>query len=213
MKDGLPEVPVASGNLRYERVVPRPPADGAVDLQAALPGEGPLELDIGFGRGASLFSRAEAAPESRIIGVEIKAKWAYKVEARRLRLEMDQIRAWCADVRGMLTRATPEACLQRVFVHFPDPWWKKRHAKRRVIESALLDDLARLMVDGGDLYVQTDVLDRAELYAATIDAHASFEREPEWLKENPFGGVSNRESRAAEDGLPVYRILSKRIAR
>lgn len=210
--DVLLDVPEANGNLRYERVALRPP-DGTIDLDAAIPGEGDLEIDIGFGRGASLFSRAAAAPESRIVGIEIKAKWAYKVEKRRRALGLGNVLAWAADARDLLRRAGPDDSVQRVFVHFPDPWWKKRHAKRRVVAPELLDDLARLLVSGGQLFVQTDVLDRAELYAEVIDAHPLFERQVTptgWLDGNPFGSVSNRESRAELDGLPVFRTLAIR---
>ena len=210
--DGLLDVPEANGNLRYERVALRPP-EGSIDLDAAVPGEGDLEVDIGFGRGASLFSRAAAAPERRIVGIELKAKWAYKVEKRRRALGLSNVLAWAADARDLLRRAGPDGSVQRVFVHFPDPWWKKRHAKRRVLGPELLDDLARLLVPGGQLFVQTDVLDRAELYADVIDAHPLFERQMTptgWLEGNPFGSVSNRESRAELDGLPVFRTLAIR---
>ncbi len=147
------------------------------------------------------------------MGIEIKAKWAYKVEKRRRTLGLVNVLAWAADARDLLRRAGPDDSVRRVFVHFPDPWWKKRHTKRRVVGPELLDDLARLMVSGGELFVQTDVLDRAELYAGVIDAHPLFERRATpsgWLEENPFGSVSNRESRAEVDELPVFRTLAIR---
>ncbi|MGF1467812.1 MAG: tRNA (guanosine(46)-N7)-methyltransferase TrmB [Sandaracinaceae bacterium] len=198
------------GPRRYGPLAPSLP-DGRIDLSALVEGGGPLELDIGFGRGRSLFERAEAAPQVRLIGLEIKAKWAFKVEARLRQRGLTNVRAFHADALDALVRSGPEGCLQRVFVHFPDPWWKKRHAKRRVVGPVLLDELARLLAPGGELYVQTDVEERAADYRARIAAHPAFRlRSTPYLADNPFGARSNREVRAEEDGLPVYRILAER---
>lgn len=198
--------------VRYDLMAPRPP-EGEVDLRTLWTDEkGPIELDIGFGRGASLFERAAAAPESRILGIEIKTKWAYKCDERRKRLGLDRIRVFSTDVRTLLPRLGPDGSVMRVFVHFPDPWWKKRHQHRRVVGSELLDELARLMAAGADLYVQTDVEERAMEYVEAIRSHPAFllATDSGLVDRNPFAARSNRERRADDDGLPVYRILAHR---
>lgn len=200
-----PETPP---RVRYEDFAPTLP-DGPVDLTALIEGDGPLELDIGFGRGRSLIDRARQGV-SRVFGVEIKAKWAHKVEERRARLKLENARAVRGDARELLSRAGPDGCVRRVFVHFPDPWWKKRHAKRKVVSESFLDTLARLLEPGGELYVQTDVEERADEYRALIEAHDAFSS-VERIDENPFGALSNREARAHEDGLPVHRLLARRV--
>jgi len=198
--------------IRYHELAPKL-AGGDLLLPALIEGDGPLELDVGYGRGASLFSRAEVAPESRLIGIEIKAKWAYKVDERRKRLGLDNVRAYQGDAREVLSRAGPDGCLSSVYVHFPDPWWKKRHRKRRVLGDAFADDLARLLRPGGALFVQTDVEDRGAMYRDLLRAHTAFTLEGEdgFVDENPFGSRSNREVRSDEDGVPVYRILARRV--
>ncbi|MCB9591689.1 MAG: tRNA (guanine-N7)-methyltransferase [Sandaracinaceae bacterium] len=185
---------------------PSPP-DGPVDLPSLIDGDAPLELDIGFGRGRSFIVRARAR-ESRVIGIEIKAKWSFLVEERRIREGLDNARAFRADARELLERAGPDGCVRRAFVHFPDPWWKKRHTKRMVVTDTFLDTLARLIGPGGELYVQTDVEERADAYEALMVEHPAFE--PRRLDDNPWA-KSNREVRADEDGLPVYRILAGRL--
>jgi tRNA (guanine-N7-)-methyltransferase len=198
--------------IRYETMAPRPP-EGGVDLDALLPGAGPLELDLGFGRGRSFLERASTRPDVRVIGLELKAKWAYKVEQRRISLALENARALRADARELLPRSGPDGCLARIYVHFPDPWWKKRHGKRRVVGEEFLDVAARLLASGAELFVQTDVEDRAADYAQAIASHAAFDAaRPKGLmiSENPFGARSNREVRAEEDGLPIYRILARR---
>ena len=214
-RSALEDVPVdpVNGRRRYERVAPRLAESGPIDLPSLLPageaGDAPLELDIGFGRGASLFARHEASPTSRLLGIEIKHKWAYRVEARCQRRGLSNVRAFAADARDVLARAQPEGCLSKVFVHFPDPWWKKRHAKRRVLGADVLDDLARLLEPRGVLFVQTDVADRMEIYAALVRANDAF-TDVRSLEDNPFGSVSNRERRAVDDGLPIHRLIAIR---
>jgi tRNA (guanine-N7-)-methyltransferase len=196
----------------YGSFAPKPP-EGPVDLRALVPGDGPLELDLGFGRGRSLLERSAAHPEVRVIGIEVKAKWAHKVEERRAAQGLENARAFFADVRELLPRSGPDGCLARVFVHFPDPWWKKRHTKRRVLMPELLDQLARLLASGGELFVQTDVEERAKDYEELLAAHAAFApaRSAFAIAENPFGARSNREARAESDGLPVHRLLARRV--
>ena len=97
-------------------------------------------------------------------------------------------------------------------LHFPDPWWKKRHDKRRVIGEALLAELLRLMKPGGELFIQTDVQHRAEQYVAQLRETAGFTLASHsgYVEANPFDARSNREKRAIEDGLPVWRVLATR---
>lgn len=196
---------------RYDLVAPRRD-EGPIDLTAWPPGDGPLEIDVGFGRGRSLFARAEAAPGARLLGVEIKRKWAYKVEERRKARGLERVRVLAGDARDVLSRCEPTASVARVFVHFPDPWWKKRHRKRRLVDAGFLDLVARLLEDGGELYVQTDVPDRALAYREEIERHPALRLLPA-PPDNPFGNASNRERRALADGLPIHRLLARRAPR
>lgn len=196
----------------YREQAPRAP-EGRFSLEELIEGSGPIELDIGFGRGLSLFERSAAAPESRILGIELKTKLAYKVNERLRKRDLEKVKVLCGDAREILKRAEPGRSVRRVAIHFPDPWWKKRHDKRRVIGEVLLTELARLMVSGGELFIQTDVEHRAEQYLAAIAGAPGFSLATEsgYVDENPFGARSNREKRALEDGLPVWRILATRV--
>ncbi len=192
----------------YAEQAPRAP-EGPFSLHAVAGGEGPLELDIGFGRGRSLLDRAEVAPDSRIIGIEVKTKWACRVRERLRKHGVSNVQVLCGDAREILNRAGPDGIVDKVAVHFPDPWWKKRHQKRRMVDESLLVELRRLMRPGGKLFIQTDVEDRAELYLRQIRAIDGFGR-TSFVDENPFLARSNREIRAVEAGLPVWRILAIR---
>jgi len=190
-----------------------------VQISSILPGDGPIEIEIGPGRGSFIFERCDAAPDSRILGLEIRLKWASIVDERlQKKGEAHRARVLADDAKVALGRLQPDASVTRLFMHFPDPWWKKRHTKRLVMGDAFLDDVTRLLMDGGELFVQTDVEERAEQYRLTIDAHPDLEPagdEPgaPWMQENPYGARSNREHRAIEDGLPVHRLRYTRCTR
>lgn len=197
---------------RYVALAPKPP-EGTIDLPSLWPADaqGDIELEIGFGRGMFLFERAQAAPSARLLGIEIKRKWAYLVQQRAIALGLSGVRVWSGDAREILLRLSPSGSVARVFMHFPDPWWKKRHEKRRLRGPEMLDPLARLLRPGGELYLQTDVEERAEVFLQDLRAHPLLVvAEPPYLPDNPYGARSNREKRAIQDGLPVYRIVAKR---
>lgn len=196
---------------RYRSWASRAPEEG-LDLLEIFPQSREIEMEIGFGRGLFLRQRAARVPEHGLLGIEIKNKWAYLVEQRAQAAGLGNVRVFAGDVRELLPRLRPAGALARVFIHFPDPWWKKRHEKRSVVCTATLDALAPLLRPGGELFVQTDVQDRAQAHHALLAAHPAFElgAGDGWLAENPYGAVSNREARAAQDGLPVYRLLATR---
>ncbi len=203
---------------RYD-APPRLPAEGPVDVRAFLSAAAsdPIELEIGPGRGGFMLERLATAPEVRMLGLEIRRKWATLVDERLAR-EGLRGRVVCEDARLALPRLEPDASVQRVFVHFPDPWWKKRHHKRLVLVDPLVAQIARLLCDGGELFLQTDVPERADEYEARIAAHEALLPHGDApgsprLAANPYGARGNRERRADADGLPVYRLRYRRKSR
>jgi tRNA (guanine-N7-)-methyltransferase len=197
---------------RYRALAPRAP-DGLLDLAALLPGDGPIELEIGFGHGLFLYERAAACPQTRILGLEIKKKWATLVAQRCAQRGLTHVTAWSDDARLVLPRVSAES-VTRVFMNFPDPWWKRRHAKRRLTGDTLLDAIVRVLAPGGELFMQTDVAEAAARHLDALAGHPQLELRGDrgHLAENPYGARSNREARAFEDGLPVYRTLAVKCA-
>lgn len=192
------------------------PAGDRVDLGSVVVGR-PIELEVGPGPKAGfLVERALAAPEAGLIGLEIRKKWAAVGDARLAKLgHAARARVFCEDARSTLPRLGPDGSLARVFLHFPDPWWKKRHTKRLVMGEVFLAEVSRLLAPGGELFVQTDVEERAAEYESAVTTHGAFEPSGERggsprITENPFAARSPREHRAIADGLPVYRMLWKR---
>ncbi|HEX3772399.1 MAG TPA: tRNA (guanine-N7)-methyltransferase [Polyangiaceae bacterium] len=207
------------------------PYDDAPRLPSAVPGASPdadrievrslvagewTEIELGPGRGWFLVERTEVEPRAGLVGLEIRRKWAAIVDARlAARGYGARARVFAEDARFALPRLGPDGSVRRFFVHFPDPWWKKRHAKRLLVQGDFLDHVARLLEPNGELFVQTDVEERAAGYEELVSADARFvpwgdaEGTPR-LVENPYVARSPRERRAIADGLPVHRMRWRR---
>jgi tRNA (guanine-N7-)-methyltransferase len=185
------------------------------DVATGAPRE--IELEIGPGPKAGfLVERACAAPEVALIGLEIRHKWALEGDGCLAREgHASRARVFCEDARLAMPRIRPNGCVARIYLHFPDPWWKKRHAKRLVAGEWFVAEVARLLVAGGELFVQTDVEERAEHYARAVTAHQAFEAAGDVdgsaeLEDNPYGARTTREHRAIAQGLPIHRLRWRR---
>lgn len=168
----------------------------------------PVEVEVGPGRGAFALERLAAVPEARLIGFEIKRKWATIVDERLKQRGLGaRGRVFCADIRLVLPRL-PDRSLSIVYFHFPDPWWKKRHKKRLVATPQLLVELARVVIPGGEVFVQTDVEERALTYESMLNDAAGFKptEATARITHNPYSAMSPRERRATTDGLPIFRL-------
>jgi tRNA (guanine-N7-)-methyltransferase len=193
---------------------PRLP-EGVVDVSSLVSGKS-YELEIGPGRGGFVFERAAEAPDSALIGLEVRLKWAAVVDGRLAKHGLsERARVFAEDAKHALPRLAPDGVLARVFVHFPDPWWKKRHAKRILIDASLLGQIVRLLAPGGELFVQTDVAERAAEYEAMVSADPALTPAGDSagsarMADSPYAARSPRERRALADGLPVVRLRWRR---
>lgn len=190
---------------------PRLPEGDFVDARTLVRGDW-LEIEVGPGRGGFMFERAAAESGAALIGLEVRRKWAAIVDVRLAKGGLaPRARVFAEDAKDALPRLGPDGAFRRAFLHFPDPWWKKRHRKRLVMGDAFLEQIARLLEKGGELFVQTDVDERIDEYESQILACPSFAAAGDApgsarLVENPYGARSPREHRAITDGLPVHRL-------
>jgi tRNA (guanine-N7-)-methyltransferase len=195
---------------------PRLPEGDRVDVTSLVAGRW-FEVEIGPGRGWFLVERAEAEPDAGLFGLEIRRKWATVVDERLAKRGLGgRARVFAEDAASALPRLTPDSCLRRVFVHFPDPWWKKRHNKRLVVRDRFIDEVARLLEPDGELFLQTDVEERAEQYESLLRGDPRFvprgdaQGSPR-IADHPYIARSPRERRAMTDGLPVHRLRWSRL--
>jgi tRNA (guanine-N7-)-methyltransferase len=205
----------APARVRPYADAPRVPEGERIDPRDLVgAGATPVELEFGPGRGGFVFERLAADPALRFIGLEIRRKWATIVDRKiAASPHAGRARVFAEDARDVLPRFV-EASIARAFVHFPDPWWKKRHHKRLLVGAAFLNELVRVLRPDGELFIQTDVEERAAAYEALCNACPGLAPAPDGprIEENPFGARSPREKRAIADGIPIYRLLYRRVA-
>jgi tRNA (guanine-N7-)-methyltransferase len=117
----------------------------------------PLEVEVGSGKGLFLRSAAAARPEVDLLGIEVATKYARFAAAMLAKRDLHNALVIQADALRIFAELLPDASLHGVHVYFPDPWWKKRHKKRRVMRQSFLRDVQRTLLPGGLLHFWTDV--------------------------------------------------------
>jgi tRNA (guanine-N7-)-methyltransferase len=118
-------------------------------------------LEIGFGMGQSLVATAQAKPETSFIGIEVHKPGVGKLLHCMDKRGVDNIRIYCHDAVEILRDCIPDASLDTVQIFFPDPWHKKRHNKRRLIQPVFVAQLISKLKSGGILHLATDWEDYA----------------------------------------------------
>ena len=142
----------------------------ALDLSAVFGNDHPVFLEIGFGNGDSLAQMAQHHPERNYLGIEVHRPGVGHLLLRLDELGCSNVRVIRHDAVEVLEQMIPTAGLAGVYLFFPDPWHKKRHHKRRILQPALLDELARVIRAGGLFHAATDWQDYAEHMMAVLSA-------------------------------------------
>lgn len=186
----------------YYRQAPEP-----IDIEAVFAEpDKPLLLDIGCARGRFLLRMAEAEPAWNYLGVEIREPLVE--EANRLAAEagLNNLHYHFCNAMLWLERlleGIPAGALQTVTIQFPDPWFKKKHAKRRMVNQEMVDTIAQHLAPAGRVFVQTDIEFLAEEMFALFRRDDRFIESP--VDANPFPIKTEREKAVEDKDLPVYR--------
>jgi tRNA (guanine-N7-)-methyltransferase len=169
-----------------------------------------IELEIGCADAQFLFERAVVDPSRTYVGLEIREELVHFVN--------DKARGLGAPVHAVFCQAQlhlgeifGDAQVDRVFINFPDPWFKKKHQNRRMVDAQLLAALAEVTRPGAEILFQSDV------WEVALDAMDELERQDDryandagpwtfWRGGNPYGVRSWREQNAEETGLPIWRM-------
>lgn len=147
---------------------------GTLDYDAVFEQRGPVVFEIGFGMGQSLLAQALAEPDHRYVGVEVHRPGVGKLLHDAMEAKATNIRVYCHDAVEVLEQCIPATSLDRVQVFFPDPWHKKKHHKRRLIQPEFLSLLARHMKPGAMLHLATDWQNYAEHMLEVLTPHPDF---------------------------------------
>jgi tRNA (guanine-N7-)-methyltransferase len=147
----------------YLRTLPELPRP--FDPQALFGRKAPLEIEVGSGKGLFLVGAAEQTPLHDFLGVEVSHKYARYAAARLAKKQLSNAKMVDGDGLQLFSELLPDSSAVAVHVYFPDPWWKKRHHKRRVMKQSFLRDIERVLRPGGTLHFWTDV---KQYFDATI---------------------------------------------
>ena len=185
-----------------------PPADQKVSLRAVFGNNLPVEAEIGSGKGAFLLRRAKRRPEINLLGIEWVPAYAHYVADRALRAGLANVRVLCADAARLFNQL-PDRCLWRIHIYFPDPWPKRKHLRRRLLNARFLAHMYRVLRPGGWLGIVTDHRDyfqhiRRDLSKVPRLAVVSF---PASNKAGFLVG-SNFEAKYAAKGKSFYTIAA-----
>jgi tRNA (guanine-N7-)-methyltransferase len=180
----------------------------------APPGQA-LEVELGAAEAHFLLERAAREPGGRYVGVEIRRELVEAVNADCARLGLENVRSVFANMSVDMPRLFAPASVRRFFLNFPDPWFKSRQHKRRVIGPGLVAEIERALAPGGELYVMTDI------FALALDAMAALEEAPgfanangawTFARENPYAAKSRRERQCETEGVRIWRLLYRRLS-
>jgi tRNA (guanine-N7-)-methyltransferase len=150
---------------------------GILDLRTVFGREAPRTLEIGFGNGESLIALAAARPDEDFLGIEVHRPGVGHLMLRAEALGLSNLRVICRDAVEVLGERLGDATLDAVLLYFPDPWPKKRHHKRRIVQPAFVDLVARKLKSGGRFRLATDWQPYAEHMLEVVGACAQFENE------------------------------------
>jgi len=146
----------------------------ALDLPTLFGRAAPRMLEIGFGAGEALLEFASAHPEIDCIGVEVHRPGVGRLLLGAEAATLSNLRVICHDAVEVLQHQLPPASIALVHIFFPDPWPKKRHHKRRLIQPAFVELLAKVIAPGGTLRLATDWEPYAQHMREVIDASSAF---------------------------------------
>ena len=193
----LPKIDPAIDYSRYLRTVEQLPSPW--DAAALFGRAAPLEVEVGSGKGLFLQNAALSNADRNFLGVDVAAKYARFIAARLAKNEIANAVAVHGDGLRMFRELIPADALAAVHVYFPDPWWKARHHKRRVMTEAFLADIVRALQPGGRLHFWTDV---EEYFTSTLELIARC---------TPLAGPLAVGERAAEHDLDYRTHFERRM--
>lgn len=179
----------------------------AIDPQALMPGAAEVWLEIGFGGGEHMAAQAAKRPDVVVMGAEPFQNGAASALRHIDEAGLKNVRLLIGDARELMA-ALPDACLDRVFIMFPDPWPKARHHKRRLIQAETVAELARVLKPGGKLRFASDWEDYVDWTLERFTADPAFrwsaERADDW-RTPPADHITTRyEEKRLGDIAPIW---------
>lgn len=182
--------------------------DTFLDLPGLFGDDHPIELELGFGKGRFLLDAAQRRPGHNFIGVEMAGKYLRLAHDRAVRRQLPNVRFVHGDAREFVDFFVPAESVRELHVYFPDPWPKKKHHKRRLLDAEFFEEALRILEPEGRLWIATD---HDDYYEAIREALDPFEAERFDLVDAEWEGVStNYEDKFVRQGSSIHRRVLRR---
>ena len=170
----------------------------------------PLHLDLGCAAGHFLIKMAQEHKDWNFLGLEIRQALVERANRWKSEKGLNNLFFFTGQadiVLKPLAESLPINVLQYVSINFPDPWFKRRHHKRRIINTELVNTLAAYLQPNGKVFIQTDVEELLPEVKSLFLAHSHFSLVQELMENNPFSIITEREASVLRLGRKVYRVL------
>lgn len=176
---------------------------------------GRIEVEVGCGKGRFLLDRAATHPEDSFVGLEFARAYLLTIEERTHRRGLSNVRLARAEGRQFFWESIPDASIHAFHLLYPDPWPKKRHHRRRLIQHEFLEDLRRVLLPGGEINLATDHAGYFEWMVLHFEVwKATFVMEPRVIQTPEeragFVGRTNYEVKFLAEGRPLYLLTGYR---
>ncbi|MDM3870867.1 tRNA (guanosine(46)-N7)-methyltransferase TrmB [Porticoccus sp. W117] len=188
--------------------------DGALDPHAVFGRSAPLVLEIGFGMGDSLLAMAAAEPDKDFIGIDVHPPGVGRLINNAGKQNLRNLRCYLADANDVLEDCIADASLARVQLYFPDPWHKKKHHKRRILQPAFAQQIAGKLAPGGVFHMATDWQNYAEHMLDVMEAAEEFSNNAGAGQYSPrpdYRPITKFEKRGERLGHGVWDLLYRRV--
>jgi len=188
-------------------------AESTLNLPNLFQRDVPITLEIGFGNGDSLAIMAKAAPERNFLGIEVHRPGVGRLLHLIGEYELSNVRVIHYDAIEILKHCMPSHSIDRVQLFFPDPWHKKRHNKRRIVQPEFIQQIHSLLVTGGIFHLATDWENYAQYMRKVMEASNTFQN----LSTSPFSTkpddrpLTKFENRGLKLGHGVWDLLYKAL--
>lgn len=183
---------------------------GMLDFQATFEREAPRVLEIGFGMGDSLLTMAQQEPDKDFIGIEVHPPGVGRLIKGAADVELSNLRVYMADAIDVLDDCIPPASIDRFQLYFPDPWHKKKHHKRRIVQPAFVEKVRTKLSPGGVFHLATDWQNYAEHMLAVMEAAPGFSNQVapgQYAARPEYRPITKFEQRGARLGHGVWDLL------
>ena len=188
--------------------------DSLLSMNDLFENDAPITLEIGFGDGVSLATMAVNAPEQNFIGIEVHRPGVGRLLHLIEENNLTNLRVMDDDAVQIIKNRIPEGCLDRVQLFFPDPWHKKRHNKRRIVQDDFVKLIASKLGDAGVFHLATDWEEYAEHMAEVMEASEDFKSQADqaYSPKPESRPTTKFETRGLKLGHGVWDLLYSKVS-